>query len=669
MTPEAPAMMNGLGLHLRAFEARAAPLHAARVFAPEDLYAVDAVAERFGERDPEVLLALALAARAPRAGHAGVDLMRVRDHLDLAPSHADAAAAAAFEAAWPSDSAAWLTRTLASPMVAAADAPEARTRPFVAQPMDGFTLLSTRRMFVEQQRVALRVRNLARDLAPPPGFEDTLARLLGDERDSESGKAIRLAATRRLALVTGGPGTGKTFSIKRLLALLLSHETRPLRIELAAPTGKAAVRMAEAMGEGLDDLAVPDEVRARLRGLVPQTLHKLVGIRPDGTSRHHAGHTLPADLIVVDEVSMVDLTLMRQLLDAIGGSTRLVLLGDRDQLASVEAGSVLSDLVRAAELNADLGRSVVRFTQSRRFASAPDIATVARDLQAGDAESRAHAVSIMRGRAHAAAETLPDRITWLGAPATSASGLGVPTEAQLEALAAPYFGTGANRGYAAMLAEALAAYGSKHPHLADPALRTALLAALEHYRVLAVHREGPLGVSGLERELARRVSRHLAATLGKGPAARLPSRGDHWLGRPILVTQNAYDVGLMNGDVGLILPDVDGRLEAVFLATTGGKSGLHAVSLSRLPPHEGALAMTVHKSQGSQFDRVALVLAGRPSPIQRRELVYTAITRAKSRLDWLGSETELTTALAQTVVRTSGLTELILADTAVPTDC
>jgi exodeoxyribonuclease V alpha subunit len=183
----------------------------------------------------------------------------------------------------------------------------------------------------------------------------------------------------------------------------------------------------------------------------------------------------------------------------------------------------------------------------------------------------------------------------------------------------------------------------------DPAVQRALLDALDHYRVLAVHRRGPLGVSGLGDALAKRVRKFLSPD-GASDGRR------HWIGRPILVTENAYDVGLMNGDVGLVLPTVSG-LAAVFPHERRGE--VRAVALSRLPPHDGALAMTVHKSQGSQFDRVALVLAGRPSPIQTRELVYTGVTRAKNRLVWLGTEGELRDALKLRVERASGLEALL----------
>lgn len=669
--------VGGWGLFSRAFEQRAAPFLAAGVLAAEDVYAVDAVAGRFGESDPEVLLGLAFAVRAPRAGHIGVDLTRVHEHIEVADG-------AALDLGWPTDRDSWQAKVGESPMVGTLD--EAG-RPFVAQPLHDRVLVLTRRMYDEQRRVAEALkRRAAQAVEMKPGLrglegldgleglEARIADLFGDEREGEAASAVRIAARSRLALVTGGPGTGKTFSIKRLLALLIEGEQpeRPLRIELAAPTGKAAVRMAEAMGEGLDELAVDKRVKERLMGLAPRTLHKLLGVRPDGSVRHHADRPVPADVIVVDEVSMVDLAMMRRLLDAVSPEARLVLLGDKDQLASVEAGSVLGDVVRAAGPDrpggSQLGERVVKFTRSRRFESAPDIAAVAAGLQAGDEEGIGGALAILRGREHAHNEWLTEktggpRITHLGCPRSANEGvLASPEPYQRDLLAQPYCGEVHRdkgrvlRGYAALLGEQLHRHGAQAPQLSDPELHRTLLAALDHYRVLAVHRRGPLGVAGLERDLSERVRAHLTHQLGRP----LPTASGHWLGRPILVTENAYEVGLMNGDVGLVLPGPAHRLMAAFLQSDTNMP-VKYVALSRLPTHEGALAMTVHKSQGSQFDRVAVVLAGRESPIQTRELIYTAITRARSRVDWLGSEFELEAALHRTVVRTSGLTELLEA--------
>jgi exodeoxyribonuclease V alpha subunit len=503
----------------------------------------------------------------------------------------------------------------------------------------------------------------------------------------------------------GGPGTGKTFSVSRLLAALLAptnaEASRP-HVALAAPTGKAAARMREALREAVDPkkknkLELDAATRDAILALPAETLHRLLGVRPDGSCRHDKNNPLAADVVIVDEVSMVDLTLMRRLVEAVRTDARLVLLGDRDQLASVEAGSVLADLVHAADEYPELGRRRCAFTTSRRFASAPDIGLVAACLQSYKTkhpdvlarESRekprtALALDVLCERAHATDEThrgagakdaptegtdatkpahyrATRRVEHLGKPDRSTRGAARPSDAQLARLVAPYLeGFDAlapvdeaesktkdvpRIGYAALVKQHCG--GQKEP--ADDVLR-AILDAFDRYRVLAVHRAGPLGVSGLERALAAKVRDYLGV---KGSGA-------YWIGKPILITQNAYDVGLMNGDVGIILPRREGSA-AVFPGEAPGT--VRSVATARLPPHEGALAMTVHKSQGSQFERVALVLAGRSSPIQTRELVYTGVTRAKNQLAWLGDESELKDALDRRVTRESGLVPLLTQKT------
>ena len=672
-TPDTPAAVRA------AFFVRAQPFIDAGVLASADVHAIALTAPRFGEDDVERMLGLAFAARAPRVSHPGVDLASVPRHIDVEDGD---------HLPWPDDMAAWAARTLASPMVGG---PDDDLKPFVRQPRSSAPdapLLLTRRMFVEQRRVAAALMARAGREVPESAriadLDAMLARLFPtggqstDGPDGEAARAVRLAATKRLALIVGGPGTGKTFSVTRLLAALLDGD-RELSVALAAPTGKAAARMREAIREATDTKAqplldVPDEVRARLQALPATTLHRLVGMRPDGSARHTVDNPIPAQLVIVDEVSMVDLTLMRRLLEAVHPEARLVLLGDRDQLASVEAGCVLADLVPSsghrdggttgdavAAAAGPLAGNTQTFTRSRRFESAPDIALIAAclqsyatrhpDLPPDDPHAALERVlEVFAGTRHASQETEPDlRIERLGRPAR-AGVLTRPTETQLAQLAGPYLG-----GYAAMLAAAL---GDATP-LEDPRWQRRLLAAFDRYRVLAVHRRGPLGVQQLEQALAQRVRAALEVGRGERTGRRGIDLGEgHWIGRPILITENAYDVGLMNGDVGIVLDLADGPA-AVF--PHEDPDSVRVVALSRLPPHEGALAMTVHKSQGSQFEHVALVLAGRDSPIQTRELVYTGVTRAKQRLSWLGDIDELRTALARQVRRESGLPELIEA--------
>lgn len=645
---------------------RARGLCAAGVLVPTELLVVDAVAPRFGESDPDVLLGLAFAVRAPRAGHVGVHLPSVRDRVDdERASFRFVGDEAEVPLAWPEDGARWQTTVLASCMVGG---PDEAGVPFVRQDLrDGTTLLMTRRMWREQERLADAAANLAAG-APSLALSDEavqagVRRLFGGV-DGQGARAVVAAAAGRLTVVTGGPGTGKTYSIKRLLALLVEavvDPTSPLRIELAAPTGKAAVRMAEAIAEDLADLDVDEAVRSALSNLRPRTLHKLLGMRPDGSSRHGSTLPVPADLIVVDEASMVDLALMRRLFEAVPAGARLVLLGDRDQLASVEAGTVLADFVGpvldgASSDEEPLYRTVVPFDTNYRFEEAPTVGAIAAALQGSGSGRVELALRLMSGREVAPGETLESRITHLGVPENRQ-----PDERHLDLLAAPYLEPA---GFVGRLASTIVAHGPEGAALQEPAFHLELLRALAAYRVLAVHRRGPLGVQGVERAMVGRCQRALEQAIRERAGLRsdaivaLPTHLGHWLGRPVLVTRNSYSVRLMNGDIGLVLPTAAG-LAAVFPTKEGGVDSTREVPLSRLPDHVGAFAMTVHKSQGSQFRRVAVVLAGRDSPIQTRELVYTAITRTSSRLDWLGAPDELARALCRRVGRTSGLADLL----------
>jgi exodeoxyribonuclease V alpha subunit len=633
------------------FLARAAPFVAAGALTAAEVEAVALVAPRFGEGDAEALLGLAFVVAAPRLGHVVLA-------LDEAP--ALWAGSAEHDLPWPDDRAAWHARALASPLVGAG-------KPFVevrspAGPSEApRSRIATQRRDAEEAHVAALVRaRVERPLAPPENLEPLVRRLFGDEANGEAARAVRVCAERALTIVTGGPGTGKTYSLTRLLAVLASTGSteRPVTVRLAAPTGKAAARMSEAIAEGLASLELSGAARDQVSGLRAETLHRLLGARPDGTFAHHEGSPIRADLVVVDEASMVDLALMRALLRAVPREARLLLLGDPDQLASVEAGAVLGDLVRSPALAA----SRVHFSRSRRFASAPTLAACAHALQTpevapgvarddGDSiqgdgregleppaspqlalfgantdEVRvARAIDLLTGRAHVEGDPRPKRLEWLREAKGAGGTLG---SSQLARLVAPY-----RSGFGA----ALAALG---PSPSEAAL-AALLGALETYRVLAVHRRGPLGVEGLTRAIEREV-------LGSRRAGEAASGLRH--GLPILVTENAPEAGLTNGDVGVAV-----RLEGQLVALFQGPGAVRRVAPARLPRVESAFAMTVHKAQGSQFNRVGVVLPGRPSPLATRELVYTALTRARESVAWVGSERELREALLARTRRLSTL--------------
>jgi exodeoxyribonuclease V alpha subunit len=442
------------------------------------------------------------------------------------------------------------------------------------------------------------------------------------------------AVLRRLCVISGGPGTGKTTTAIRILALLARQSREPLRVALAAPTGKAAARLQEAMRAAAERLPDSPEVRA----VVPdeaRTIHRLLGARPRRVRfRHDREHLLAYDVVVVDEASMVDLALMAKLVAAVPPAARLVLLGDRDQLASVEAGAVLGDLCGDAPGFSDgfratieaatgsaiprgqpsasaLCDSIVLLTRSHRFAATSGIGRLAAAVNRGDG---ATACAVL-GDARAA------EVGWRPAPSPE-------TVATLAAdRYAPYL-EAIERG--ASPAEAFTAFRS--------------------FRLLAAHRRGPWGVEALNALVADELARRLA----------VDADGAWYAGRPVLVTENDYTLGLFNGDVGIALPDpaADGDLRVTF---EGDGGQVRRLSPMRLPAHEPVWAMTVHKSQGSEFDRVLLVLPDEDSLLLTRELVYTAVTRARERVEIAGDETILLAAIERRLVRSSGLRDALWA--------
>jgi exodeoxyribonuclease V alpha subunit len=442
-----------------------------------------------------------------------------------------------------------------------------------------------------------------------------------------------VAALRTLTVVSGGPGTGKTHTVTAILALLAGQAPGGrLRAALAAPTGKAAARLAEAVRRARDMLALEPRERAAIPDEA-RTLHRLLGAMPGRVGfRHHPGNPLHLDALVVDEASMVDLALMSRLVAALPEHARLILLGDRDQLASVEAGAVLGDLcgqghpvgwspglgAAVAELTGyhlaaagpggpAIADSIVLLRRSYRFGAESGIGRLAARVNAGDGEG---ALALLDAGAwpDIALRTLP------------ASG----REAALAATVLP--------ALRAMLASA----GPEE--------------ALEHLgrvRVLGAVRAGPWGVVELNRLVERALTREGLIEPGRG-----------YRGRPVLVTRNDYTLGLFNGDVGILWPDPEagGALRAWFRRPEGG---LRRVLPSRLPGPETVYAMTVHRGQGSEFDRVLLVLPELPRPHLTRELVYTGLTRARQGVEIWCERRVLLAAVRTRVERSSGLRDAL----------
>jgi len=545
------------------------------------------------------------------------------------------------------DAAAWMTTLRSSPVVAAADAPDAEARPLV---LDGAGRLYLQRYWRYERRVAADLQARSADISADVDDARLAADLAavfpaaaGDPAGPDWQRvAAATAVLRRLCVISGGPGTGKTFTVTAVLALLAAQALargRVLRAALVAPTGKAAARMQEAVRDAREHLGrvLGADVVAALPASA-STIHRLLGIRPDGAgARHGAGDALPLDALVVDEASMVDLALMAKLVEALPPPARLVLVGDRDQLASVEAGAVLGDVcgaapgpspALAARLSAIVGRgvppgsspapsladAVVVLRRSRRFASASGIGRLAAAVNAGDV---AAAQAVLGGGGD---------VAWvpIETPATLRDRL---ERAALGGLA----------GYAS-------AVRAWDPAGDQQAQARTILGAFACFRVVCAHRHGPAGLE----EVGRHVEDALAAH-------GLVNRHAAWYpGRPVLVTRNDYALGVFNGDVGITLPDRDGRLRVVFLAADGP---LRMLAPARLPAHETVWAMTVHKSQGSEFDQVVLVLPPEPSRITTRELLYTAITRARHRVEIWGPAAVVAAAIATPLERSSGLRE------------
>jgi exodeoxyribonuclease V alpha subunit len=435
------------------------------------------------------------------------------------------------------------------------------------------------------------------------GLDDCLERYfpaVGGQPDLQR-EAARMALTRAFLTISGGPGTGKTATVARILALTveLAGGQQP-RIALAAPTGKAAMRLRQSIMQAVEKLDLSDEVRSRLP-IEVSTIHRLLGVRAGGNGfRHNRKNPLPCDLLVVDEASMVDLPLMAHLLEALHDQARVILLGDRDQLASVEAGAVLADICSGTDDTSDNAPSVIQLTKSYRFGGESGIGILSRLINAG--EDSAAMELLTSGR-------YPD-VIWRP----------LPSGDSFESA----FRSAAGTGYTAYV------------QAAGP---EAALAELDRFRVLSPLRSGLYGVSNL--------NRLCEAALG----LKLREDDRFYKYRPVMVSGNNYDLGLFNGDTGVVMEN-EGR-PAVWFSEP--EIGLRHLSPLRLPEHETAFALTVHKSQGSEFDRLLLILPDRMSEALSRELIYTAVTRARNQVEIWGSPDIFSQAVKCRTVRSSGL--------------
>ncbi len=587
-----------------------------------------------GDEDDAVLLGAALAVRAPRLGHVCTDLRSIH-----ATATIDTDAPVDLRSlAWP-DPDGWIRRLAASPLLAGGgDAGLARPLR-----LDGSRLYLDR-YWRDEGRVAATLA--ARSEEAATGVDASvlaggLDRLFAGGDPDLQRLAAASAVLRRFSVVAGGPGTGKTTTVARILALLheqaqAAGEAPPL-VALGAPTGKAAARLQEAVHEEALDLDVSAEVRARLLATEASTLHRLLGWRPGNRSRfrHDRNNHLPHEVVVVDEMSMVSLSLMAKLVEALRGDARLVLVGDPEQLASVEAGAVLGDIVGPAA-----GGLLMRPAARRALAGATGQQVAAGDPPSGVATGdgivvlrqvhrfggaiAALAEAVRRGDTDTTLEVLSgetDDVVWL----------------PVDVAEAPV------RGALRPLHDAAVGAGRRVSEAARADRSAEAINALGGFRLLCAHRRGPYGVAAWMAQ----VEAWLAAGV-EGFAAE----GTWYVGRPLLVTQNDYGLRLFNGDTGVVVAvGGGGRVRAVFER----RGALLELSPTRLAAVDTVYAMTVHKSQGSQFDTVAVVLPDPASPILTRELLYTAVTRARRRLILAGTPETIRAAVERPIARASGL--------------
>jgi len=553
-----------------------ATFNAAGVLEASDVHVALRIGDLGGESDEQVLLGAALAVRAVRHGSVCLDPATVPT---LAP-----------ELPWP-EAGDWLAALAASPLV-----------------RDGALRLEHGLLYLDRyHRLETQVCAdlLARTSQPaPPVDEDALAaavgRVSGSRLSDEQRDAAVWAVRQWTTVLTGGPGTGKTTTVARMLALLADQASargERLSVALSAPTGKAAARLQEAVETELAHLDPED--RERVGRVEAMTLHRLLGWRPDNTTRfrHDRGNRLKYDLVVVDESSMVELTMMARLLEAVRPQARLVLVGDPRQLTSVGAGAVLSDLV--AGYAGDVGSPVASLTEN--FRSTEDIKALAEALRTGDADD-----------VLAALRTTSTEVEF------------VETDEPAAVLRAD------------CVASALAV---REAALRDD--REAAVAALDDHRLLCAHREGPHGV--------RHWNRQVEQWLGEETGQEIWT--EWYVGRPLLVTSNDYALEIYNGETGAAVLSPDKGLRAVI----AGSGGLHEFAPGRLDAVETMHAMTIHKAQGSQARRVTVLLPDAGSRLLTRELFYTAVTRAQQHVRVVGSEAAVRAAVDAVAQRATGL--------------
>jgi len=447
-----------------------------------------------------------------------------------------------------------------------------------------------------ENRLAMQLKAMMENKFPFANVDTLLDRYFPEQASGLDWQreAAKLAISQSLCIITGGPGTGKTTTVVKILAALQELSVAPLHIALAAPTGKAAMRLQESIGSRIADLPCSDTLKSHIPETVT-TLHRLLGARPPSPYFHHnAAQPLIYDLVVVDEASMVDLALMGKLVDALKPGARLILLGDKDQLASVESGAVLADLTQI------LPAHTLELKTSHRFGGQIKALADAVNQQQADA-----AWQILQQGDACCALLEGDLI-------------GVIAKQQLDYL---------------RLINAGADFGD-------------IYLAFNRYQVLCSNRHGKNGVADINHQTEQKLASQKQLILS----------GLWYLGRPVMVTQNNAALHLYNGDIGICMPDKtqEGKLMVFFLRPDGS---VKKYLPTRVPHCETVFAMTIHKSQGSEFDHVSIVLPEASNQVLTKELLYTAITRAKNTVRLVTDATVFKQTVGQKVTRVTGLVD------------
>ena len=611
------------------------------VLSAADVHVARTLAGLAGGTDVVVQLAIALAVRAPRLGHVFVDLATVRDTAAVESEEVVNLSALP----WPAP-AAWADAVGKTPRLVALGEDEYQD-PLPLRLVG--TKLYLDRYWREERQVAADL--LAGSAAFAAGVDVSLLasgtdRLFGERDDHLQRCAAACAVLRRLSVIAGGPGTGKTTTVARVAALIYEQSAaagRPVPlIALTAFTGKASARLQELVHIEAAQLEVDDALRAWLLELSASTIHRLLGRKPGSYAkfRHSRSNCLPHDVVIVDETSMVSLSLMARLLEAVRPDARVVLVGDPGQLTAIEAGAVLRDIVGpSAEglrmtssmqglLSAAIGSDVAAATPPAGVTIGDGIVVLERVHRYGEGIARV-AEAIRRGDGEgtvAALRSAPaSEVSWV--PVDVSGDEGVDVEGALVGMRAVAVAAGGAILDAARGGDAAGALG-----------------ALGAFRLLCAHRRGPYGVATWTAQLERWLAEEIE---GFNAGER------DYPGRPLLVTRNDYELGLYNGDIGVVIAAGEERLTATFER----RGELVSITPSRLDAVETVYAMTIHKSQGSQFETAAVLLPDPGSRILTRELLYTAVTRARERLILVGTEEMVRAAVARPVARASGLRE------------